>query len=102
VNDGVWPVLAGGTGERDTVLGSPIILPDYPVVAPESPGDTFDSAEIDALLVHSVRALSDSEREEMGATDPRARELLERSMALDPDRMRSLYGAVRDMRPVEP
>ena len=26
------------------MLSSPIILPDYPQIAPESPGDLFDAA----------------------------------------------------------
>ena len=101
VNDGAWPVLVGAPGERDTMLASPIILPDYPSVAPESPGDLFDGGEIDALLVHSIRGLTDAEREEMRATDPRAREILDRSLALGPERLLDLYGAVREMRPLE-
>lgn len=101
-NEGVWPVLAGEEGRRDTLLGSPIILADHPSVAPESPGDLFDGGEIDALLIHSIRGLSDAERDEMRATDPRAREILDRSLALTPERMLELYGAVREMRRLEP
>ncbi len=100
-NDGVWPVLVGEQGARDTLLGSPIILSDYPAVAPESPGDLFDGGEIDALLIHSIRALSDAEREEMRATDPRVREILDRSLALSPEQMLDLHGAVRELRPLE-
>jgi hypothetical protein len=98
---GLWPVLVGEAGERDTVLGSPIILGDYPSVAPESPGDLFDGGEIDALLIHSIRGLTDAEREEMKATDPRTREILERSLDLSGEQMLRLYGAVREMRRVE-
>ena len=47
---GTWPVLAGEEGARDMVLSSPIILYDYPQVAPESPGDLFDATEIDEIL----------------------------------------------------
>jgi hypothetical protein len=100
-NEGVWPVLVGQEGRRDTLLGSPIILSDYPSVAPESPGDTFDGGEIDALLIHSIRGLSDEEREEMRATDPRSRVILERSLALSAEQMERLRGAVREMRKVE-
>ena len=32
------------------MLSSPIILYDYPQVAPESPGDFFDGTEIDEIL----------------------------------------------------
>ncbi|HWC25576.1 MAG TPA: hypothetical protein VG474_03235, partial [Solirubrobacteraceae bacterium] len=73
----------------------------HPSVAPESPGDLFDGGEIDALLIHSIRALTDAEREEMRATDPRVREILDRSMGLAPEQMLDLYGAVRDMRRLE-
>ncbi|HEX2219565.1 MAG TPA: hypothetical protein VHG35_12235, partial [Gemmatimonadales bacterium] len=37
-NVGTWPVLVGDQ-ERSLLLSSPIILPDFPQVAPESPGD---------------------------------------------------------------
>jgi hydrogenase maturation protease len=100
-NVGLWPVLVGEEGERETILGSPIILSDYPSVAPESPGDLFDGGEIDALLIHSIRGLTDAERAEMGATDPRTREILERSLELSSEEMLRLYGAVREMRRVE-
>ena len=100
-NEGVWPVLVGEEGRRDTVLGSPIILSDHPSVAPESPGDLFDGGEIDALLIHNIRALTDAERDEMRATDPRVREILDRSIGLAPEEMLDLYGAVRDMRPLD-
>ena len=100
-NAGTWPVLVGEQGDRRTLLSSPIILPDYPQIAPESPGDLFDGGEIDALLIHSIRSLTDAEREEMRATDPRVREILERSTSLSPERMLDLYGAVREMRPLE-
>jgi hydrogenase maturation protease len=83
------------------MLGSPIILSDHPRVAPESPGDLFDGGEIDALLIHSIRALTEAEREEMSATDERARTILDRSLALSPEQMLRLYGAVREMRGVD-
>jgi hypothetical protein len=45
-NVGAWPVLVGDEGQRDTMLSSPIILYDYPQIAPESAGDLFDGTEI--------------------------------------------------------
>jgi hydrogenase maturation protease len=94
-NVGTWPVLVGAPGERHTLLSSPIILPDYPEVAPESPGDLFDGGEIDELLILNVLALSDEEREEARASDPRTRELLERCAGLPPEQLLRLHGAVR-------
>jgi hypothetical protein len=93
---GCWPVLVGERGARDRMLASPIILPDYPAVAPESPGDLFDGGEIDELLTLHVLALSEQEKEEMRATDPRTREILERTMALGDEQLRALHGARRD------
>ena len=97
-NRGTWPVLVGEEGQRHTVLSSPIILSDYPQVAPESPGDMFDGGEIDELLILNVLALTDDEREEMRASDPRTRELLERVQGLPDEHLLRLHGAIRDLR----
>ncbi|HYO15278.1 MAG TPA: hypothetical protein VE685_18940 [Thermoanaerobaculia bacterium] len=94
-NLGVWPVLVGARGQRDTVLCSPIILDDYPAVAPESPGDSFDGTEIDELLTLSILALSADERRRMAAADERTRALLERTEALRPEQLQRLHGRLR-------
>jgi hypothetical protein len=90
-----WPVLAGEEGDKHTILSSPIILYDYPQIAPESPGDLFDGGEIDQLLTLSILSLTDEEKEEARATDPRAREILDRSESLTEEDLMSLHGAVR-------
>jgi hypothetical protein len=97
-NEGAWPVLVGDEGDRRTLLASPIILEDYPRVAPESPGDLFDGAEIDQLLTFNILALTDEEKAEMRATDPRAREILERAESLSADDLMRLHGTIRDLR----
>ncbi len=97
-NVGVWPVLVGGPGERHTLFASPIILSDYPEIAPESPGDLFDAGEIDRLLILNVLSLTEAEQEEMRASDPRAREILDRCAALRPEELLPLHGAVRELR----
>ena len=74
------------------MLSAPIILQDHPRIAPESPGDLFDGGEIDQLLILNVLALSDEERREMRAGDPRAREILDRCAALGPEDLMSLHG----------
>ena len=94
-NAGLWPVLVGEEGARDTMLAAPIILPDYPQIAPESPGDLFDATEIDELLVMNVLALTPEEQAEMRATDPRAREILDRCAALSPEDLMRLHGTFR-------
>ncbi|TDC57160.1 hypothetical protein E1281_05845 [Actinomadura sp. KC345] len=98
VSDGLWPVLAGPPGSHDTVLASPIVLYDWPQVAPESPGDLFDGTEIDRLLILGVLSLGDGERREMAATDPRAAEILERCASLSSGELLALHGTMRDPR----
>lgn len=93
-----WPVLVGEKGRRDTVLSSPIILYDHPEIAPESPGDLFDGTEIDRLLIMNVLSLTDEEKEEVRATDPRVREILERCESLSPEELMRLSGAIREFR----
>ena len=97
-NDGAWPVLVGEPGERSTMLASPIILEDYPRVAPESPGDLFDGAEIEQLLTLNILALPEAEKAEMRASDPRAREILERTESLSAEQLMRLHGTIRDLR----
>jgi hypothetical protein len=86
--DGLWPVLI----DRTTMLASPIILEDHPKVAPESPGDLFDGGEIDELLILNTLALTDEEKAEMRATDPRTREILDRVESMSPDQLMQLHG----------
>jgi hypothetical protein len=95
-NVGCWPVLVGEDGDRSTLLCSPIILSDYPQVAPESPGDLFDGGEIDELLVLNILALTDEEKREMRESDPRAREILERTERLSEEELMRLHGAIRE------
>ncbi|HEX6492496.1 MAG TPA: hypothetical protein VF112_03235, partial [Candidatus Dormibacteraeota bacterium] len=98
VNTGMWPVLVGEPGDDDTVLASPIILEDHTQVAPESPGDLFDSREIDELLTLSILTLTDEEKEEMRAADPRTRAMLERTESMTPEQMMKLHGTIRELR----
>jgi hypothetical protein len=97
-NVGVWPVLVGETHERGTILASPIILEDHPRIAPESPGDLFDGGEIDQMLVLNILTLTDEEKDEMRATDPKAREILERTEALTSEQLMALHGTIRELR----
>jgi len=97
-NVGVWPVLVGPPGERGTLLASPIILEDNPRIAPESPGDLFDGAEIDQMLVLNILSLTDEERAEMRDSDPRTRAILERTEALSDAELARLHGTIRDFR----
>ena len=98
-NVGTWPVLVGAAGEQDTILSSPIILYDYPEIAPESAGDLFDGTEIDEILSLRIMTLTDDEKLEMRQSDDRARHILERTEALPPEQFMKLHGVVRSLRP---
>jgi hypothetical protein len=96
-NTGWWPVLAAPDGARDVMLASPIILPDHPEIAAESPGELYDGTEIDEILTLRTLALTDDEKDAARATDPRAAALLDRveSLALDGSAMGQLHGTIR-------
>jgi hypothetical protein len=96
-NDGLWPVL---TGDGGTVLCSPIILYDYPSIAPESAGDLYDGTEIDEILTLRTMTLTDAEKREARATDPRAAEIIDRVDNLPPELLDRLHGTVRYLRSV--
>src|SRR5580692_2373624 len=94
-NAGCWPVLAGPPGERNVLLASPIILPDHPEVARESPGELYDGTEIDEILTLRTLALTDEEKEAARATDPRAAALIDRVESLDGAALQRLHGTMR-------
>jgi hydrogenase maturation protease len=98
-NVGGWPVLVGDNGAKDTVLFSPIILGDYPQIAPESPGDFFDGTEIDEMLTLRILTLTDDEKRAMAAVDSRTRDLLARTEAQARESLLSLHGTVRGWQP---
>jgi hypothetical protein len=98
-NEGGWPVLAEPGGGRQVVLSSPIILYDHPELAAESPGELYDGTEIDEILTLRTLALSDAEKAEARATDPRAAALLDRVESMDAETMARLHGTIRSLRP---
>jgi hypothetical protein len=100
VNIGTWPVLAGPADCRDLMLSSPVILYDHPEVAAESAGDLFDATEIDEILTLRTLALTDAEKREARATDPRAAELIDRLDNLPAEMLERMHGAIRYLKSV--
>ena len=98
-NMGTFPVLVGEENQRDAMLSSPIILYDYPQIAPESAGDLFDGTEIDEILALRILTLTEDEKREMRDGDERARQILERTEALPEEQFLKLHGVLRGMRP---
>jgi hypothetical protein len=99
-NVGTWPVLVGEEGQCDTLLSSPIILYDYPEIAPESAGDLFDGTEIDEILSLRIMTLTDEEKREMSQSDERARQMLERTETMPVEQFLKLHGVLRGLRPL--
>lgn len=95
-SDGAYPVLIG---DGDVVLASPIILYDRPEVASQSPGDLYDSLEIDEILALRVMTLTDEEKSEARGTDARAAAIIDRCDDMSAETLSQLHG---QMRPTEP
>jgi hypothetical protein len=96
-NIGTWPVLVGEKekSEAATILSSPIILYDYPEIAPESPGEFFDGTEIDEILALRVLTMTDQEKWEMSQLDEHARQILNRTEALPEEDFWKMHGTIR-------
>jgi hypothetical protein len=99
-NLGTWPVLVGDEGDCDTMLSSPIILYDYPQIAPESAGSLFDGTEIDEILSLRILTMTEDEKREMRQSDQHARQILERTESMPPEQFMKLHGAMRSLHPL--
>ncbi|MEP7113602.1 MAG: hypothetical protein ABI862_10080 [Ilumatobacteraceae bacterium] len=100
-SEGTFPVMIGSTTTNDVMLSSPIILYDFPAIAPESAGDFCDSTEIDEILALRVMTLTDEEKAEARGTDPRAAAIIDRCDDMPAEIWSRLHGAVRSLRPID-
>jgi hypothetical protein len=91
-----FPVLAGPPGTRDILLVSPIILYDHPEIAEQSNTALFDCTEIDEILTLRVMTMTDEEKAQARATDPRAAQIIDQCDAMSPEAMARLHGVLRD------
>ncbi|GGW77282.1 hypothetical protein GCM10010503_63970 [Streptomyces lucensis JCM 4490] len=109
-NEFTFPVLGGAPPQSGAaaraqgatgglMLSAPIILPDHPQVAPESPGDLHDAAEIDEILTLRTMLLTDEEKAEARATDARAARILDRVDTMPPEVFARLHGTIRSLAP---
>ena len=99
-NIGNFPVLLGNSGEHDMMLCSPIILYDYPQIAPESAGDFYDTTEMDEMLTLRVMMLTDEEKQQIHSGDDHARALLERTEQSAREQLMKTHGVIRNLRHV--
>jgi hypothetical protein len=104
IQSGTWPILVGDEEkkERDTMISSPIILYDYPKIAPGSPGDLFDGGEIDEILTLRIMTMTDDEKKEMRGVDDQARKILERTESLGQEQLLGLHGQMRETTALDP
>ena len=91
-----FPVLAGPPGTQDILLISPIILYDHPEVAEQSNTALYDCTEIDEILTLRVMTMTDEEKAQARATDPRAAQIIDQCDAMSPEAMARLHGVLRD------
>jgi hypothetical protein len=91
-----FPVLAGPSGTYDMLLISPIILYDHPEVAEQSNTALYDCTEIDEILTLRVMTMTDEEKAQARATDPRAAQIIDQCDAMSPEAMARLHGVLRD------
>jgi hypothetical protein len=91
-----FPVLAGPPGADDMLLISPIILYDHPEVAEQSNTALYDCTEIDEILTLRVMTMTDEEKAQARATDPRAARIIDQCDAMSPEDMARLHGVLRD------
>jgi hypothetical protein len=94
-----FPVVAGPPGTVSLMLSAPIILHDHVQIAPESPGDLHDGGEIDEILILRTLTLTEEEKAEARATDPRTAAIVDRVDAMPPEVFGKLHGAIRSLRP---
>jgi hydrogenase maturation protease len=83
------------------MLASPIILYDYPQIAPESAGDLYDGTEIDEILSLRILTMTDEEKLEMRQSDDRTRQLLASIETLPEEHLMKLHGVLRGLRPLK-
>jgi hypothetical protein len=95
-NINTWPVLV----EKDDrkILSSPIILYDYPEIAPESLGDLFDSTEIEELLLLQIAALPEKEKKEIDQADGKMEAMLRRIENSTPEDLMKLHGRLTEIK----
>ncbi len=98
-NEGNFPVLVGTAPERDMLLCSPIILYDYPQIAPESAHAFYDATEMDEMLTLRVLTLTGEEKDAMRLADDHVRNLLERTEQSARQQLSRTHGTIRSLRP---
>ena len=92
-----WPATAGRTGRpRTSCWPRRSSCPTIPRSPRRAPCAMFDSTEIDEILTLRVLTLTDEEKAQARATDPRAAAIIDRCEQLSPAELQRLHGIMRD------
>jgi hypothetical protein len=94
--EGVWPVLIGAPGERTCMLASPIILYDYPRVAPVSLDDSFDDIEIDEMMLRRILSQGPEEKAETRSGNRKGVRVLDTVESITQEELHRLNGTRTD------
>src|ERR1700722_2145905 len=78
------------------MLISAIILYSHPEGGQQSATPLYDCTEIDEILTLRVMTMTDEEKAQARATDPRAAQIIDHCDALSPGAMARLHGVLRD------
>jgi len=95
-NIGTWPILIGDEEkqERDAMLSSPVILYDYPTIAPEDAEETLEDGEIEEMLALENVTVTDEEKREVRHPGKRVRRTFAKTGALPDERHLQMKGAM--------
>ena len=77
------------------MLSSPVILYDYPKLAPENSDDSFDAGEIEEILSLRNVNITEEEKREVRSVDKRARRNFARNGSLTDGQLLQIQAAMR-------
>ncbi len=95
-NMNTWPILIDESNK--TMLSSPIILYDYPKLNAQSPGDLFDSTEIEEALLLHVSVLSDDEKKKIRQSDEKLDAMLNKVSQVTPEEFNKFHSGLKHSR----
>jgi hydrogenase maturation protease len=87
-----WPILM--EEDDSCMLASPIIVYDHPVLNSKSPGDLFDSTEIEEALMLHLAVMSDEEKSRLSENDEKMEMMLNRIGQVMPEEWIQFHGGM--------